>query len=155
VIESGGRDLVTLAIKWVFLQMVSNGELNSGSLSFRWSGLGTTTNRFGTQSAARFRSAGYRCSVFPSANAFLESDTLDATDSMVLDVRMPEVTGPELQTRLRAMNGTVPVIFVTGHADDEMRARALRKGATAFLKKPFCEDALLDAIRSALNGTVS
>jgi two-component system, LuxR family, response regulator FixJ len=68
---------------------------------------------------------------------------------------MPEVTGPELQTRLRAMNSTVPVIFVTGHADDEMRARALRKGATAFLKKPFSEDPLLDAIRSALNGTVS
>ena len=59
------------------------------------------------------RSAGYRCSVFPSAKAFLDSDTLEATDCMVLDVRMPEVTGPELQTKLRAMNSAVPVIFVT------------------------------------------
>ena len=101
------------------------------------------------------RSAGYRCSVFPSAKAFLESDTLEATDCMVLDVRMPEVTGPELQTKLRAMNSAIPVIFVTAHADDEVRARALREGATAFLNKPFSEDALLDAIRSALNGEMN
>jgi len=74
---------------------------------------------------------------------------------MVLDVRMPEVTGPELQTRLRAMNSAVPVIFVTAHADDEVRARALRDGASAFLNKPFSEDALLDAIRSALNAGMS
>ena len=101
------------------------------------------------------RSAGYRCSVFPSARAFLESDTLEATDCMVLDVRMPEVTGPELQAKLRAMNSAVPVIFVTAHADDEVRARALRDGASAFLNKPFSEDALLDAIRSALNAGMS
>ena len=101
------------------------------------------------------RSAGYMCSVFPSAKAFLESDTLEATDCMVLDVRMPEVTGPQLQAKLRAMNSAVPVIFVTAHADDEVRARALRDGAIAFLNKPFSEDALLDAIRSALNGEMS
>ncbi|HEY3835459.1 MAG TPA: response regulator [Bryobacteraceae bacterium] len=101
------------------------------------------------------RSAGYRCSVFPSAKAFLASDTLEATDCMVLDVRMPEVTGPELQSKLRAMNSAVPVIFVTAHADDEVRARASLGGATAFLNKPFSEDALLDAIRSALNGELS
>jgi FixJ family two-component response regulator len=101
------------------------------------------------------RSAGYRCSVFPSAKAFLDSGTLTATDCMVLDVRMPEVTGPELQTRLRAMNSAIPIIFVTGHDDDQMRARALRDGASAFLNKPFSEDALLDAIRLALNGKMS
>ncbi len=100
------------------------------------------------------RSAGYYCAVFPSAEAFLNSGSLDATDCMVLDVRMPGLSGLDLQRKIRAMNYGTPIIFVTGHADDEARARALRDGARAVLSKPFSEDALLGAIRSALQPTV-
>jgi two-component system response regulator FixJ len=96
-------------------------------------------------------SAGYRCAVFPSAEAFLYSGRLSEMDCMVLDVRMPGLSGPELQRRLREIDCPIPVIFVTGHADDDVRARALRQGAVAFLAKPFSEKALLDSIRSALD----
>ena len=97
------------------------------------------------------RSAGYRCELFPSAEAFLESDRMGQTDCMLLDVQMPGLSGIELQARLRKMNCPVPVIFVTAHADESLRARALRAGATAFLEKPFNDDVLLGAIGSALN----
>jgi FixJ family two-component response regulator len=100
------------------------------------------------------RSAGYHCAVFPSAEAFLNSGSLDATDCMVLDVRMPGLSGLDLQRKLLSMNYGTPIIFVTGHADDAARARALRDGARAFLSKPFSEDALLGAIRSALQPTM-
>jgi FixJ family two-component response regulator len=97
------------------------------------------------------RSAGYRCELFPSAEAFLESNGMGQTDCMLLDVQMPGLSGIELQARLRRMNCPVPVIFVTAHADESLRARALREGATAFLEKPFNDDVLLGAIGSALN----
>jgi FixJ family two-component response regulator len=97
------------------------------------------------------RSAGYRCAVFPSAEAFLYSGRLSEMDCIVLDVRMPGLSGPELQRRLRDIDCPIPIIFVTGHADDEIRAKALRLGAVAFLAKPFSEVALLDAISSALD----
>ena len=97
------------------------------------------------------RSAGYRCELFPSAEAFLESNRMGQTDCMLLDVQMPGLSGIELQARLRKMNCPVPVIFVTAHADKALRARALRDGATAFLEKPFNDDVLLGAIGSALN----
>src|SRR5882757_3387978 len=91
-------------------------------------------------------SAGYRCAVFPSAEAFLASGSVDQTDCMVLDVRMPGMSGPELQSKIRESNGAVPVIFVTGQADEELRTRALKDGAVAFLNKPFSDEDLLDAI---------
>jgi FixJ family two-component response regulator len=103
------------------------------------------------------RSAGYKCAVFPSAEAFLESDGIESTDCLVLDVRMPGLSGLDLQGILAKEHFQVPIIFVTAHADDEVRARALKEGAVAFLGKPFSDDALLGAIHSALirrNGTV-
>ena len=96
------------------------------------------------------RSAGYRCVVFPSAEAFLDSGAMGRANCTVLDIRMPGLSGLDLQSRLREMHYATPVIFVTGHADEVMRARALQEGAIAFLSKPFSEDALLGAIRSAL-----
>jgi FixJ family two-component response regulator len=96
------------------------------------------------------RSAGYKCEVFPSAEAFLESGRLTATDCVVLDVQMPGLSGLELHLRLREMRCSVPVIFVTGHNDEELRARALKQGATALLGKPFSDEALFGAIQSAL-----
>jgi FixJ family two-component response regulator len=96
------------------------------------------------------RSAGYRCIVFPSAEAFLDSRDMYSTDCTVLDNRMPGLSGLELQLRLREMNYPVPIIFVTAHADDFVRTQALQQGAVAFLSKPCSEDALLEAIRSAI-----
>jgi FixJ family two-component response regulator len=101
------------------------------------------------------RSAGYKCAVFSSAEAFLASGSLDQTDCMVLDVRMPGMSGPELQCRIREIKGAVPIIFVTGHADEELRARAIQDGAIAFLDKPFNDEALLGAIRSVLDPRMS
>jgi FixJ family two-component response regulator len=97
------------------------------------------------------RSAGYRCRVFPSAEAFLDSGAMDTTDCTVLDNRMPGLSGLELQVRLREMNYPIPVIFVTAHADDFVRVQALEHGAVAFLTKPCSEEALLGAIRAALD----
>jgi FixJ family two-component response regulator len=96
------------------------------------------------------RSAGYRCIVFPSAEAFLDSPDMHNTNCTVLDNRMPGLSGLELQLRLREMNYPVPIIFVTAHADDLVRIQALQQGAVAFLGKPCSEDALLEAIRSAI-----
>src|SRR5258708_12277270 len=59
------------------------------------------------------RSAGYNCVVFPSGEAFLQSDQVDGADCLVLDVRMPGISGPDLQVRLRKMNYSVPILFVT------------------------------------------
>jgi FixJ family two-component response regulator len=97
------------------------------------------------------RSAGYRCAVFPSAEAFLDSGQLDETDCALLDVRMPGLSGLQLQARLREIRSSLPVIFVTAQADEELRKRALRDGAAAFLGKPFNDEALLAAIRAALD----
>jgi FixJ family two-component response regulator len=99
------------------------------------------------------RSVGYRCAVFPSAEAFLDSGQVDETDCVVLDIRMPGLSGLDLQARLRAMKVRIPVIFVTARCEDEVRARAFQDGAAAFLPKPFGEDALLNAIGIVLNGS--
>ena len=101
------------------------------------------------------RSAGYRCIVFPSAEEFLDSPDMYKTDCTVLDNRMPGLSGLELQLRLREMNYPVPIIFVTAHADDLVRTQALQQGAVAFLGKPCSEDALLGAIRSAIESSAT
>lgn len=95
-------------------------------------------------------SAGYQCGLFSSAEAFLASGSLDQTDCIVLDVRMPGMSGPELQSRIRESNRAVPIIFVTAHGDEELRGRAMRAGAIAFLNKPFSDDDLLDALHAVL-----
>jgi FixJ family two-component response regulator len=97
------------------------------------------------------RSAGYKCALFASAEAFLESGRLEETDCMVVDVRMPGLSGLGLQLKLREMNCPIPVIFVTGHADYQVRAKALAQGAAAFFGKPFSDEAFLGAISSVLN----
>jgi FixJ family two-component response regulator len=98
------------------------------------------------------RSAGYRSVLFPSAEAFLASDIIEDPDCLVLDVRMPGLSGLELQQRLFEVRRPKPIVFVTGHADNEVRDRALKQGASAFLNKPFSDEDLLGAIHSALNG---
>jgi FixJ family two-component response regulator len=99
------------------------------------------------------RSAGYRARAFASAEAFLSANMgLADTACLVLDVRMPGMSGLDLQGQLRASGEGLPIVFVTSHVDDDVRARALHAGAVAFLYKPFREEDLLDAIQRAVNG---
>jgi FixJ family two-component response regulator len=97
------------------------------------------------------RSVGFAVSTFASAEEFVNSNQLANTDCLILDVCMPGMSGIELQRRLVAGHCEVPVIFITAHEDEGMRAKALRDGAGAVLIKPFSEEALLDAINSALS----
>jgi FixJ family two-component response regulator len=97
-----------------------------------------------------FRSVGYAARGFASADAFLQSDDLTKTDCVILDVRMPGMSGLELQRQLVASHPDVPVIFMTAHDDARARSQALSGGAVDYLIKPFSEEALLDAVRAAL-----
>jgi FixJ family two-component response regulator len=97
------------------------------------------------------RSAGYKTLAFESAEAFLDSGLISDADSLVLDVKMPGLSGIELQRRLIELKHMVPIVFVTAHADDEIREVALAQGAIAFLAKPFNDEALLSALGSAVD----
>ena len=96
------------------------------------------------------RSARLKVKAFASAEEFLTSDRFRSANCLILDVRMPGMSGIELQRQLVADHSEVPVIFITAHEDPAMRAEALRDGAEAVLIKPFSEEALLDAIHAAL-----
>lgn len=95
------------------------------------------------------RSFGLAVEAFPSAEAFLESQALENSDGIILDVAMPGMTGPELQRELRARSLRVPIIFVTAFADEMARARLIRDGAVDCLFKPFGDDELQGALRLA------
>jgi FixJ family two-component response regulator len=95
-------------------------------------------------------SMGYAVEAFSSAEAFLESGSLGVADCLLLDVRMPKMNGPALQRRLSASEHKTSIIFITSHDDDNVRSQALRNGAVAFLLKPFSDDALVNAIQTAL-----
>jgi FixJ family two-component response regulator len=96
------------------------------------------------------RSIGFRTQGFPSAEAFLSSNHARDTACLILDVRMPGMNGIDLQRQIVAGNWPIPIIFITSHADDDARARALQAGAVAFLYKPFREEELLNAIDAAI-----
>ncbi|HXI51941.1 MAG TPA: response regulator [Candidatus Saccharimonadales bacterium] len=98
-------------------------------------------------------SVGYAAAGFVSAQDFLNSPQLRRTACLILDVRMPGIGGLELQRRLAAQNIHTPVIFITAHGDQELSAEVLTTGATALLRKPFSQEALLGALRSALART--
>lgn len=98
------------------------------------------------------RSVGFIAKVFASAEEFLNSDHLRTTDCLILDVRMPGMNGIELHRHLIANHYEMPVIFITAHGSDgEVRQRALKNGALAYLDKPLSEDALLKAVDEALS----
>lgn len=96
------------------------------------------------------RSVGFRVKTFASAEQFLQSDQIETTACLILDVRMPGMSGLELQRRLMATQCHIPIVFVTAHGDEEARSRAMQEGAVEFLLKPFSEEALLNAIQAAL-----
>jgi FixJ family two-component response regulator len=97
------------------------------------------------------RSVGLCVQGFSSAEEFLNSNQLHDTACLILDVRMPGMSGLDLQRQLVASNCRIPIIFITSHGDGDAQARALEAGAVDFLYKPFREEALLKAIDSALN----
>ena len=103
-----------------------------------------------TSLASLIRSAGFQALSFASAEAFLNSTQARESACVILDVRMPRMNGLELQRHILAINWRVPIIFVTSHADDGARARALEAGAVGFLHKPLRVEELLNALEVAL-----
>ncbi|MDB6015738.1 MAG: two-component response regulator [Pedosphaera sp.] len=99
------------------------------------------------------RSIGYRAESFASAEAFLVAERLQEIRCLILDVKLGGMDGLALQERLAMDNLRIPIIFITAHWNEPMRARALRRGAVDFLRKPFSETALLKAIDSALQAS--
>src|SRR5213080_4588022 len=95
-------------------------------------------------------SVGFKVEVFPSARAFLGARRPEVAGCLVLDVRLPGLSGLDLQRELAATNAELPIIFLTGHGDIPMSVRAMKAGAVEFLTKPFREQDLLDAIRQAI-----
>jgi two-component system, LuxR family, response regulator FixJ len=97
------------------------------------------------------RSVGHSVKEFGSAEELIASPGLDTTDCLITDVRMPGMSGLELQRRLALSHPRLPVILMTAHASDqEVRSRALKDGAFAYLSKPLDEEALLRAIETAI-----
>jgi FixJ family two-component response regulator len=96
------------------------------------------------------RSVGLRVETFGTAQEFLHSARPDAPGCVVLDVRLPGLSGLDLQRELAAHGIYLPVIFITGHGDIPMSVRAMKAGALEFLTKPFRDQDLLDAIQQAL-----
>jgi FixJ family two-component response regulator len=95
-------------------------------------------------------SVGFNVEVFPTAQAFLKARRPDAPGCLVLDVRLPGLSGLDLQRELADTDAALPIIFLTGHGDIPMSVRAMKAGAVEFLTKPFREQDLLDAIRAAI-----
>jgi FixJ family two-component response regulator len=96
------------------------------------------------------RSVGLRVEVFGSAPEFLQSELPEAPSCLVLDVRLPGLSGLDFQTELTKANIHIPIIFITGHGDIPMTVRAMKAGAVEFLTKPFRDQDLLDAVRLGL-----
>jgi FixJ family two-component response regulator len=96
------------------------------------------------------RSVGLRVETFVSAQEFLESQAPDAPGCLVLDVRLPGLSGLDLQRALAESNIHIPIIFITGHGDIPMSVQAMKAGAVEFLTKPFRDQDLLDAISQAV-----
>ena len=97
-------------------------------------------------------SLGFRAAGFESAELFLKSGELHETSCLVVDVRMPGMSGLQLQSHLAALGCNIPIIFITAYDDTASRKRALQAGAVAFLGKPFTDEILLQTIRSTLRG---
>jgi FixJ family two-component response regulator len=96
-------------------------------------------------------SAGYEVQAFSSAEEFMVIRRPDVPSCLILDVRLPHISGLDLQQRLFKAGARIPIIFITGHGDIPMTVQAMKAGAVEFLTKPFREQELLDAIRRAID----
>ena len=99
---------------------------------------------------ALVRSLGYHASTFASADEFLNSEQVHDTSCLITDVQMPGLSGIDLQDRLIARGHRIPIIFITGYPDENVRTRAMKAGAIAFLSKPNNHHHLLDHLEKAL-----
>jgi FixJ family two-component response regulator len=96
------------------------------------------------------KSVGLRSQSFASTEQFIDKSTTDGPSCLVLDVRLPGLSGLDFQRQLAAAGVQIPIIFITGHGDIPMSVRAMKSGAVEFLTKPFHDQDLLDAVHQAL-----
>jgi FixJ family two-component response regulator len=96
------------------------------------------------------RSVGFQVQTFTSATEFLHTKPSDTPGCLVLDVRLPDLSGLDLQRELARVKIRIPIIFITGYADIPMSVQAMKAGAIEFLTKPFREQDVIDAIRQAI-----
>jgi FixJ family two-component response regulator len=97
-------------------------------------------------------SAGLLALCFGSAEEFLESNQRNEIACLAADIRMPGMSGLDLQAKLKAQGCRIPIIFITAHGDDQMKMQAMEAGAVDFLSKPFDDEVLLERLRAALKG---
>lgn len=95
------------------------------------------------------REFGFSANTFSSAEEFLESDSLNKTGCLILDISMPRMSGPDLQKELKRRRKEIPIVFITAHIDETDCSRLLAEGAVACLFKPFSEADLLEAVNAA------
>ena len=93
---------------------------------------------------------GFSAQAFSSAESFLASDYVDATQCLILDIAMPGMSGPDLQLELKNRRQDIPIVFITALKDDSVRPRLMAQGAVDCLFKPFSDTALLEAVNAAL-----
>jgi FixJ family two-component response regulator len=96
------------------------------------------------------KAAGLQVRSFASAEDFLSSGDRQDTGCLIADIRMPGMSGLDLQAKLNGENCPIPTIFITAHGDEKLRLRAMRAGAVEFLAKPFDDGVLLESVRAAL-----
>ena len=95
--------------------------------------------------------AGIPALFFASAEEFLDSGQQSRTGCLIADIRMPGMSGLQLQSKLNSDHHRIPIIFITAHGDENVRIEAARAGAVEFLTKPFDKEVLLDSVRAAFN----
>jgi len=100
--------------------------------------------------SALLQSVGYAVKTFETASGFLQKQLDDVPSCIISDIRLPGLSGMQLQEELAKRNDALPIIFMTGHGDIQMCAQAMKSGALEFLQKPLREQELLDATRAAL-----
>ena len=98
------------------------------------------------------RSFGFTSQAFSSAEEFLNSEFVGRTECLVLDIVMPDMSGPALQHELERRRKNIPIVFITAHTEESLRPQILEAGAVECLLKPFSATALLNAITAALRG---
>lgn len=96
------------------------------------------------------KSVGFEVATFPSAEDFLNSETIERTGCLILDVRLGGMSGPRLQRNLMEAGRAIPTVFITAHGDETVRERVIADGAIDCLLKPFSEEELLEAVQRAL-----
>ena len=97
-------------------------------------------------------SVGISARSFGSAQEFLASDERNRTACLIADIRMPGISGLEMQAKLKAEGSFIPIIFITAHADAKIKMQAIKAGAIEFLSKPFDDEVLLEKVRPTLEG---